>query len=91
MFSLIVGIRLVIFFVSPSLFILFYAPLIKVHHMSLFLLFFSLIKKSNFKWKIKSNTTHTIVECGAKGSGDSGPFHIKLKAHAEEEEIPEDE
>ena len=46
MFSLIVGIRLVIFFVSPSLFILFYAPLIKVHHMSLFLLFFSLIKKN---------------------------------------------
>ena len=29
--------------------------------------------------------------CGAKGSGDSGPFHIKLKAHAEEEETPEDE
>lgn len=60
MFSLIVGIRLVIFFVSPSLFILFYAPLIKVRHMSLFLLsfFFFWIKKSNFKWKIKSNTTH---------------------------------
>ena len=29
--------------------------------------------------------------CGAKGSGDPGPFHIKLKAHAEEEEMPEDE
>ena len=29
--------------------------------------------------------------CGAKGSKDSGPFHIKLKAHAEEEEIPKDE
>ena len=29
--------------------------------------------------------------CGAKGSGDSGPFHIKPKAHAEEEEMPEDE
>ena len=29
--------------------------------------------------------------CGAKGSRDSGPFHIKLKAHAEEEETPEDE
>ena len=29
--------------------------------------------------------------CGAEGSGDSGPFHIKLKAHAEEEETPEDE
>ena len=29
--------------------------------------------------------------CGAKGSGDSGPFDIKPKAHAEEEEMPEDE
>ena len=27
---------------------------------------------------------------GAKGSRDSDPFHIKPKAHAEEEEIPED-
>ena len=26
--------------------------------------------------------------CGAKGSKDSGPFHIKTKAHAEEEELP---
>ena len=29
--------------------------------------------------------------CGTKGSRDSGPFHIKPKAHAEEEEMPEDE
>ena len=29
--------------------------------------------------------------CGAKGSGDPGPSHIKPKAHAEEEEMPEDE
>ena len=29
--------------------------------------------------------------CGAKGSGDSGPFDIKPKAHAEEEEVPENE
>ena len=29
--------------------------------------------------------------CGAKGSKDSGPFHIKTKAHAKEEEVPEDE
>ena len=29
--------------------------------------------------------------CGTKGSGDSGPFNIKPKAHAEEEEVPEDE
>ena len=29
--------------------------------------------------------------CGAKGSGDSDPFHTKPKAHAEEEEIPKDE
>ena len=26
---------------------------------------------------------------GAKGSKDSGPFHIKPKAHAKEEEVPE--
>ena len=32
-----------------------------------------------------------IYICGAKGSKDSGPFHIKPKAHAEEEEMPEDE
>ena len=29
--------------------------------------------------------------CGAKGSGDSSPFDIKPKAHAEEEEVLEDE
>ena len=29
--------------------------------------------------------------CGAKGSRDSGPFHIKPKAHVEKEEMPEDE
>ena len=29
--------------------------------------------------------------CGAKGSGDSGSFDIKPKAHAEEEEVLEDE
>ena len=29
--------------------------------------------------------------CRAKGSRDSSPFHIKPKAHAEEEEMPEDE
>ena len=28
---------------------------------------------------------------GAKGSRDSGPFYIKPKAHAEKEEMPEDE
>ena len=27
--------------------------------------------------------------CGAKGSKDSGPFHIKPKAHAKEGEVPE--
>ena len=31
------------------------------------------------------------IYCGAKGSGDSGPFNIKPKAHAEEEEMLEDE
>ena len=29
--------------------------------------------------------------CGAKGIGDPDPFHIKPMAHAEEEEIFEDE
>ena len=29
--------------------------------------------------------------CGAKGSKDSSPFHIRPKAHAEEEELSEDE
>ena len=29
--------------------------------------------------------------CGAKGSRDSNPFHIKPKTHAKEEEVPEDE
>ena len=28
--------------------------------------------------------------CGAKRSGDPGPFHIKSMAHVEEEEMPED-
>ena len=28
--------------------------------------------------------------CGAKGSGNLGPFHIKPKAHAEEEEMSEE-
>ena len=32
-----------------------------------------------------------IPYCGAKGSRDSSPFHIKPKAHAEEEEVSEDE
>ena len=34
---------------------------------------------------------NTSDYCGAKGSRDSGPFHIKPKTHAEEEEVPEDE
>ena len=29
--------------------------------------------------------------CGAKGFGDSDPFDIKPKAHAEEEEVSDDE
>ena len=31
------------------------------------------------------------ISCGAKGIGDLGPFHIKSMAHAEEEEMSEDE
>ena len=29
--------------------------------------------------------------CGAKGSGNSGPFDIQPKAHVKEEEVSEDE
>ena len=29
--------------------------------------------------------------CGAKGSRDSDPFHIKPKTYTEEEEVPKDE
>ena len=29
--------------------------------------------------------------CGAKGFGNPGPFHIRPKAYAEEEEMSEDE
>ena len=29
--------------------------------------------------------------CGAKGFGNLGPFHIKPKVHAEEEEMSKDE
>ena len=29
--------------------------------------------------------------CRAKGSKESSPFHIRPKAYAEEEELPEDE
>ena len=32
-----------------------------------------------------------IYICGAKGFGNLNQFHIKPKAHAEEEEMPEDE
>ena len=32
-----------------------------------------------------------IYICGAKGFRDSGPFHIKPKVHAKEEEMPKDE
>ena len=31
------------------------------------------------------------ASCGAKGIGDPGPFHIKPMAHAEEEEMSENE
>ena len=35
--------------------------------------------------------TFGLMYCGAKDSGNPGPFHIKPKAHAEEEEMFEDE
>ena len=34
---------------------------------------------------------YIYIYCGAKGSGDFGPFDIKPKAHTEEEEVSEDE
>ena len=36
---------------------------------------------------------HPIIKyhCGAKEFGNPGPFHIKPKAHAEEEEMSEEE
>ena len=45
----------------------------------------------NEKFKQKSLLNNSINICGAKGSRDPGPFHIKPKAHAEEEEMPKDE
>ena len=38
-----------------------------------------------------SGSFRVDTNCGAKGSGDSGPFDIKPKACAEEEEVAEDE
>ena len=34
---------------------------------------------------------YIYIYCGDKEFGDPGPFHIKPKAHAEEEEMSEDE
>ena len=44
------------------------------------------LQKLEFKQLIND-----ITICGAKGSRDSNPFHIKPKARVEEEEVPEDE
>ena len=44
------------------------------------------LQKLEFKQLIND-----ITICGAKGSRDSGSFHIKPKAHAEEEEMAKDE
>ena len=46
--------------------------------------------KSSFSSK-ESGSRILRGYCGAKGSRYSSPFHIKPKAHAEEEEMPEDE
>ena len=46
--------------------------------------------KSSFSSK-ESGSRILRGYCGAKGSRDSGPFHIKPKAYTEEEEMPEDE
>ena len=42
---------------------------------------------SAFTWNYK---IYNYDNCGAKGIGDSGPFHIKLMAHAKEEKMSED-
>ena len=42
---------------------------------------------SALTWNYK---IYNYDNCGAKGIGDSGPFHIKLIAHAKEEEMSED-
>ena len=42
---------------------------------------------SAFTWNYK---IYNYDNCGAKGIGDSGPFHIKLMAHAKEEKMFED-
>ena len=39
----------------------------------------------------KSNNKILKGYCGAKGFGNPDPFHIKPKAHAEEEDMSEDE
>ena len=36
------------------------------------------------------NLNKSNDDCGAKGFRDPDPFHIKPKAHTEEEEMPED-
>ena len=43
----------------------------------------------NIKYFVEALKFKTL--CGAKGSGDPGPFHIKPKAHTEEEEMSNDE
>ena len=49
-------------------------------------------KKLKIKKNLKEREKENVVDSyGAKGSRDSGPFHIKPQAHAEEEEMPEDE
>ena len=38
-----------------------------------------------------NNNNNNNNNCGAKGFGNPGPFHIKPKAYAEEEEMSKDE
>ena len=48
-----------------------------------------LIKKR--QWDQSKANRFEMDYCGAKGSRDFDPFHIKPKTHTEEEEVPEDE
>ena len=53
------------------------------------MLFYSLEVLSRIEcyWVVRE----IFIKCGAEGCGNPSPFHIKPKAHAEEEEMSEDE
>ena len=49
---------------------------------------------SSYLWKmgtLKKKKKNLMVIVGSEGSRGFGPFHLKPKAYAEEEEVPRDE